>query len=54
MTGIAASKKHPIFEQFSPANIFTLHWRNDGRWAGLRSKQASPSAPCSILLGELP
>jgi hypothetical protein len=34
MTGSAASKKHPIFEQFSPANIFTLHWRNDGRWGG--------------------
>jgi hypothetical protein len=43
MTGSAASKKQPTFEHFSPANIFTLHWRNDGRWAaGLRSKQASP------------
>ena len=30
MTGIAASKKHPIFEQFSPANIFILHWRTTG------------------------
>jgi len=29
MTGSAASKKQPTFEQFSPANIFTLHWRND-------------------------
>jgi len=29
MTGSAASKKQPIFEQLSFANIFTLHWRND-------------------------
>ena len=29
MSGSAASKKQPTFEQFSPANIFTLHWPND-------------------------
>jgi hypothetical protein len=42
MTGSAASKKQPTFEQFSRANIITLHWRNDRGWAGLRSKQPSP------------
>ena len=42
MTGSAASRKQPTFEHFSPANIFTLHWRDGGRWGGLRSKQASP------------
>ena len=31
MTGSAASKKHPIFEQLSLANIFVLHWRDDPR-----------------------
>jgi hypothetical protein len=29
MAGIAASKKQPIFEQLSLANIFVLHWRDD-------------------------
>ena len=29
MTGSAASKKQPIFEQLSLANIFVLHWRDD-------------------------
>ena len=29
ITGSAASKKQPTFEQFSRANIITLHWRND-------------------------
>jgi hypothetical protein len=29
MAGIAASKKQPIFEQLSLANIFVLHWRGD-------------------------
>jgi hypothetical protein len=29
MTGNAASKKQPNFEQLSLANIFILHWRDD-------------------------
>jgi hypothetical protein len=29
MTGSAASKKQPTFEQLSLANIFVLHWRGD-------------------------
>jgi hypothetical protein len=42
MTGSAASKKQPTFEQFSRANIFTLHWRNDP--VGDASRQNDPSA----------
>jgi hypothetical protein len=54
MTGSAASKKQPTFEQFSRANITTLHWRNDGDGRACDQKRPRPSAPCSILLGELP
>lgn len=43
MSGNAASKKQPTFEQFSPANIFTLHWRNDP--AGGSSRRDDPSTP---------
>jgi len=40
-TGSAASKKQPTFEQFSRANIFTLHWRHDP--AGDPSRLNDPS-----------
>jgi len=29
MTGSAASKKQPTFEQFSPVDMITLHQRDD-------------------------